>query len=460
MPAARPQHEDGGSGQPRGVADEARLGSEHEPPAAASTQPPRPSRKSQRGLDWFVFFLADTQMGFGPLVAVYLTAQKWTQVDIGLVLTAGGLVALAGQIPGGAVVDAVRSERVLAAWAVAAIGVSALLIGAWPIFVAVLAAKLLHSAASCILGPAIAAISLGLVGHAGISERLGRNARYAAAGAGLAAVGMGAAGYLFSNRSIFFVTAALCIPTMLSLWLIGAGQVDPERAHGGKATPHPGDPMANIRNVMRDRALMIFAGCIALFHLANAAMLPLTASVVTMRSDDWAVALVGACMLVPQLVVVAFAPWIGREAVRIGRRPLLLLGFGALTLRGVLLAFASNPYMLVAVQILDGISAAALAVMVPLIIADVTRGTGHFNLAQGTVGTAVGIGASFSTLLAGYTYDHFGLVPAFLSLAGLAGIGFIAVLAFMPETGASPGESNEFRRGALFPNPSRVHQRR
>jgi MFS family permease len=202
---------------------------------------------------------------------------------------------------------------------------------------------------------------------------------------------------------------------------------------------------------MRNRALMIFAGCVALFHLANAAMLPLTASVVTMRSADWAVALVGACMLVPQLVVAALAPWMGREAVRIGRRPLLLLGFGALTLRGVLLAFASSPYMLVAVQILDGISAAVLAVMVPLIIADATRGTGHFNLAQGTVGTAVGIGASLSTILAGYTYDHFGTVAAFLNLAGLAAVGFIAVLAFMPETGGFPEESNEFRRRALLP---------
>jgi len=452
VPAAWPQHEDARSRQPGGGADPAHdLGSEHEPPPAPSSRPPRPSRKSERGLDWFVFFLADAQMGFGPLVAVYLTAQKWTQVDIGLVLTVGSLVALAGQIPGGALVDAARSERVLAAWAVAAIGGSALLIGAWPVFVAVLAAKLLHSAASCVLGPAIAAISLGLVGHAGISERLGRNARYAAVGAGLAAVGMGAVGYLISNRSIFFVTAALCVPTLLALWLIGAGQVDPERAHGGKATPHPGDPAASFRTLMRNRALMVFAGCVALFHLANAAMLPLTASVVTMRSDEWAVALVGACMLVPQLVVAAFAPWVGREADRIGRRPLLLLGFGALTLRGVLLAFASSPYMLVAVQILDGVSAAVLAVMVPLIIADATRGTGHFNLAQGTVGTAVGIGASLSTIFAGYTYDHFGLVPAFLSLAGLAGTGFIAVLAFMPETGGIPEEGNEFRRRALLP---------
>ena len=452
MPAAWPQHEDAPSRQPRGGAGEAHNeGSEHELRPEPSGLLPGPSRKSQRGLDWFVFFLADAQMGFGPLVAVYLTAQKWTQVDIGLILTVGSLVALAGQIPGGALVDAARSERVLAAWAVAAIGASAFLIGAWPVFAVVLAAKLLHSAASCILGPAIAAISLGLVGHAGISERLGRNARYAAVGAGLAAVGMGAVGYVLSNRSIFFVTAALCLPTLLALWLIGAGQVDPVRAHGGKATPHPGDPTASLRNLLRKRALTIFAGCLALFHLANAAMLPLTASVVTMRSDDWAVALVGSCMLVPQLVVAAFAPWIGREAVRTGRRPLLLLGFGALTLRGVLLAFASSPYMLLSIQILDGISAAVLAVMVPLIVADVTRGTGHFNLAQGTVGTAVGIGASLSTILAGYAYDHFGLVSAFLGLAGLAGAGFLAVLAFMPETGGLPEESNEFRHGTLLP---------
>ena len=211
---------------------------------------PAPSRRSLRGLDWFVFFLADAQMGFGPLMAVYLTAQKWTQGDIGLVLTAGGLVALAGQMPGGALVDAARSERVLAGFGVLAIGASAFIIGVWPVFAVVLAAKLLHSAASCVLGPAIGAISLGLVGHAALAERLGRNARFASVGAGLAAAGMGTAGYFISNQAIFFVTAALCVPTLLALWLIGGGQVDPERAHGGKAAPHPGDP----RRCLRARA--------------------------------------------------------------------------------------------------------------------------------------------------------------------------------------------------------------
>jgi hypothetical protein len=420
--------------------------------------PPRPSPRSLRALDWFVFFLADAQMGFGPLVAVYLTSQKWTQSDIGLVLTAGGLVALAGQMPGGALVDVARSERVLAGFAVAAIGASAFLIGSWPLFAVVLAAKVLHSAASCILGPAIGAISLGLVGHSAVAERLGRNARFASIGAGVAAVGMGTAGYLISNQAVFFVTAALCIPTLVALWLIGPGQVDPERAHGGKAEPHPGDPTATIRMLPRNRPLMIFACCLALFHLANAAMLPLTASVVTMRSSEWAAAMVGACMFVPQLVVAAFAPWIGRQAVRTGRRRMLVLGFSALPIRGVLLAFATSPYAIILVQLLDGISAAALAVMVPLVIADVTRGTGHFNLAQGTVGTAVGVGASFSTVLAGYTYDHFGMVAAFLTLAGIAAAGLTAVLMFMPETGAGMG-SNEFRAKALFHKSSRAPRR-
>jgi hypothetical protein len=337
--------------------------------------------------------------------------------------------------------------------------VSAVVIGIWPFFAAVLAAKVLHSAASCVLGPVIGAVSLGLVGHAAVAERLGRNARFASIGAALAAAGMGAAGYLISNQAVFFVTAALCIPTLASLWLIGAGQGDPERAHGGKAALHPGDPTATIRSLVRNRPLMIFAGCVALFHLANAAMLPLTASVITMRSSEWAAALVGACILAPQLVVAAFAPWVGRQAMIRGRLPLLLLGFGALPVRGALLAFVSSPETLVAVQLLDGISAAVLAVMVPLTIADVTRGTGHFNLAQGVTGTAVGIGASLSTTLAGYAWDYFGIVPAFLGLAGVAAAGFIVVLAFMPETGGLPQKSNEFGRGALFPRSSRAHRR-
>jgi len=451
LPVARPQHGDDQSGRAKA---ERRLGDVdlRMPLVALARTPPAPSRQSLGGLDWFVFFLADAQVGFGPLIAVYLTAQSCTQGDIGFVLTVGGLIALAGQMPGGALVDTARSERVVAAASVFALAASALMLAVWPVFAVVLAAKILHSAASCILGPAIGAISLGLVGHAAVGDRFGRNARFASLGAGFAALGMGTVGYLVSNRAVFFVTVALCIPTLLALGLIRSGEIDAERAHGGKAALHEGDPAEPVYSLVRNRPLMIFAGCLMLFHFANAAMLPLTASVVTMRSSDLAAALVAACILVPQIVVATLAPWVGREAVQTGRRPMLLLGFAALSMRGVLLALVTSPYTLVAVQVLDGLSATVLAVLVPLIIADVTRGTGHFNLAQGAVGSAVGIGASLSPVLAGFTTDSYGSSTAFLGLATLATAGFIAVLMFMPETGGGPfgrgGRSTKTRHPA------------
>ncbi len=195
--------------------------------------PPAPSARSLRGLDWFVFCVADVQTGFGPFVAVYLTTQKWTQGDIGLVLSAAGLVALVGQMPGGALVDAIRSERLLAGLAITTIAFCALTYAVWPTFAVVLTAAILHAAASCILGPAIAAISLGLVGHAAIAERLGRNARFASIGNGLAAGAMGACGYVFSARAVFIVTALLLVPTLLAIRCISAREINPDLAHGG-----------------------------------------------------------------------------------------------------------------------------------------------------------------------------------------------------------------------------------
>ncbi len=403
-------------------------------PPPQSRHGPAPSRASLRGLDWFVFFLADVQTGFGPFVSVYLTAQAWTQVDIGLVLTLGSLIALAGQMPGGAVVDAARSERLVAACGVIAISASAIALAAWPIFLLVLLGRVLHAAASCVLGPAMAAISLGLVGHAGIGERLGRNARFASIGTGLAAAAMGALGYLTSPRYVFFATAALIVPTLIALFHIRPGEIDPERAHGGKHGMGLRKLGEGLLSLLGNRPLVILAACALLFHLANAAMLPLMGSLLTTRSSDLATALIAACIVVPQLVVAAFAPWVGRHAEQWGRRPLLLLGFAALPLRGVLFATVTDPFLLVAVQLLDGISAAALGVLVPLVIADATRGTGRFNLAQGIVGSAVGIGASLSTTLAGYMSDTLGSGAAFCGLAVLGFAGLVVVWAWLPET--------------------------
>jgi MFS family permease len=374
------------------------------------------------------------QTGFGPFVSVFLTTQKWTQVDIGLVLSAAGFVSLIGQMPGGALVDAARSERRVAGIAVTAICFSALGYAALPIFPMVLSAAVLHALASCVLGPAIAAISLGLVGHVAIGERLGRNARFASIGNGLAAAAMGACGYLLSARAVFFVTVVLLLPALLALRTIAPAEIDPERAHGAMPRPRTMKPPIRAGLLMHNRPLLIFAGCLLMFHLANAAMLPLMGSVVTMRSARWATVLIAACIVVPQLVVAALSPLIGRRAQTWGRRPLLLIGFAALPVRGILFATVSNPHLLVAVQLLDGVTAAVFAVMVPLVVADLTRGTGRFNLGQGIVGTFVGIGASLSATIAGYMSDRFGSSAAFAGLAVIAFVGLLVVWFLMPET--------------------------
>jgi MFS family permease len=394
------------------------------------------SSRSRRGLDWFVFFVADVQTGFGPFVAVYLTAQKWTQTDIGLILTVGGLIALFGQIPGGAILDAMRSPRLAAALSVVLIGVSALILALWPVFPAVLGSRILQAGASCILGPAIAALSLGLVRRTEIGERLGRNGSFASIGTGLAAAGMGACGYYISNQAVFFVTAAFVVPALIALLQINTRDIDPNRAHGSSKTQPL--TLAAVKSLLTNRTLAIFALCVLLFHLANAAMLPLVASMLTLQSSQSSAALIAVAMVVPQFVVAILSPTVGRKSQQWGRRPILLIGFSALVIRAILFAAVTPSELIVLVQVLDGISAAALGVLVPLSIADITRDSGRFNLTQGLVGCAMGIGASISTTLAGILSDRFSSSFTFLTLGVVAAIGLAAVWKLMPETRPEP----------------------
>ncbi|WP_315776380.1 MULTISPECIES: MFS transporter [unclassified Bradyrhizobium] len=434
MPIARPSRSPDREPEPDGAAEAGvrpDAGEDH-----GQTSRPAPSRQSLRGLDWFIFFLADVQTGFGPFIAVYLTTQKWTQAQIGLVLSIGGIVGLIGQMPGGAIIDAARSERRVAGLAIAAIGGCALAYAAWPIFPVVAAAATLHAAASCVLGPAIAAISLGLVGPRGMAERLGRNARFASLGNGVAAAVMGTCGYLLSSRAVFLVTFILAFPTLIALSRIREREIDVARAHG--RADHEDKEVARLSNLLgllRLRALLVFALGVFLLQLANAAMLPLMAGVVTTKSSEWAPMLIAFCIVVPQAIVALTSPSVGAVAQQWGRRPLLMLGFAALAMRGALFAVVHDPYVLVAVQIFDGVTAAVFAVMIPLTVADVAFGSGHFNLAQGIVGTASGIGGSLSTVVAGFASDRYGSATAFMGLSGVALTGLLLIALLMPETG-------------------------
>ena len=386
---------------------------------------------SQQGLDWLNFFVANLQTAFGPFIAVYLTGEHWTQGEIGLALSAGTITAIISQVPAGAAVDALANKHLAAFIAILAVIASCLLLVLFPERLPVMAAEVLHGFASCMLNPAIAAITLGLVAahaaHGGapgeLGRRLGRNASFASVGNAVAAGLMGGVGYLISASATFFLGALLAIPGLFALRAIerpkqleadAAAAADPGDDDGLSAPPGASH---SVLVLLRDRRLVAFAICAALFFLSNAAMLPLAAGEITKEAPQQAELIIAVCILAPQLVLAMISPQVGRLAETIGRRPIMLVGFSALPIRGLLLASTSDPWLIVLFQLLDGVSAASFQVMLPLITADLTRGTGRFNLCMGFFGLAVGVGASFSTTLAGFVADR-SVQLGFLMLAG------------------------------------------
>jgi len=399
------------------------------------TASPSPSNASLSGLDGVNFFLAGILAGFGPYLAAYLADQKWTQENIGFVLTASGLAGLLSQLPGGELLDTVRSKRAVVVAGVAMVAVSAIIIAFQPSFPLVFAALMLQGITGGFLGPAIAAISLGLVGHAALPERLGRNQRFASTGNLVTAALMGLIGYFWSYQAIFLTVAALAIPLFVALARIRAPDIHFGRACGAPDHDMPSLPArASLRSLWKSPGLLTFGACLFLFQLANASVLPLVVEDLVYQGEKRSSLVVSALIILPQIIVAVTAPWVGQWAKNWGRRPLLLIGLGALPIRALLFASVVDPTLVVAFQLLDGISGAVLGVLTALVIADVTGGTGRFNLAQGIVGTASGIGASLGTTLFGVVAASFGRTAVFLSIASVALLAVAILWFFMPET--------------------------
>jgi MFS family permease len=424
-------------------------------------------RAANRGLDWFNLCVANIQTGFGPFVAVYLISRGWTQTGIGIALSIGTITSMASQVPAGALVDAMRSKASVAALSVLAFTASALMFAIYPIPLFVYLAEVLHGFSSCTLGPAVAAMSLVLAGGAAMGTRLGRNSRYASIGNGVGAALMGACGSYVSERAVFFLTAAVTLPAvfaLLPLRRIGAVVVADEAVLKENDAARPRAGRAALRNVLFDRRLLVFGACTLLFTFANAPMLPLAASTLTARVGHMASLLIGACIVLPQLIVAIGSPAVGRIADLHGRRRLLLLGCSMLPLRGLLFATLPAPEVVVLIQALDGVAAACFGIMVPLITSDVAGRSGHYNLALGVVGFAMGIGATLSTTAAGWMADHFGSRAAFVGLAGVGLTATLLVLVLMPETrplsGAAVGGGGGTDAGPTRPRTPREPKNR
>jgi MFS family permease len=382
------------------------------------------SSQSRQGLDWMNFFTADVQTGFGAFVSLYLAELQWSQESVGFALTIGRISGVLGVIPAGALADSIRSKRGLAAAGLLMIGIAALILALYPTFSFVLIAEALHGLTAGILGPAIAAISLGLVGRKMMSLRVGRNHRYDAAGNALTAVAMGALGKYFTSKAIFLMAAALVIPALIGLGRIRGDEIDYNRARNA-GRGEKGPTVKSMMELRKYSDLLWFAGCLALFQLSDASMLPLVSERLGQSRLEFDA---------PQLVVAFCSPWVGYCSELWGRKPLLVVGFGLEIIRGAIFSFISNSYLLTAVQILDGLSGAIISVLTIVTITDLTAGTGRFNLARGAVSMITGVAASVSTALSGLLWQRSNATTTFLSLAAVAVLATALLWYRMPET--------------------------
>ncbi|MGJ4942415.1 MFS transporter [Bradyrhizobium sp. HKCCYLS1011] len=416
--------------------------------------------RAGHALDAANFFLADVRDGLGPYLAIYLlTEQKWDEASIGVVMSVATIAGILAQTPAGALVDATRAKRLVMAAAAVIVTVASLLLpvmsGFWPV---TMSQSIAH-AAGVIFPPAIAAVSLGVVGHRAFTARIGRNESFNHAGNAVAALIAGAAAYALGPSAVFYLMAVMAAGSLASVLLIPERAIDHDLARGLQARQQGADDQAGkqpsgLGVLLTCRPLLIFAICVALFHLANAAMLPLVGQKLALQDKNLGTSLMSACIAAAQVVMVPMAMLVGRKADRWGHKRFFLAALAILPLRAVLYTLSDNKAWLVGVQLLDGVGAGIFGAIMPVIVADLMRNTGRFNVAQGAVITAQSIGAALSTALAGLVVVQAGYSAAFLALGAIAAVGLVVCWLWLPETRDTVAAADRNRQTS--PSPSAI----
>jgi len=236
---------------------------------------------------------------------------------------------------------------------------------------------------------------------------------------------------------VFLLVPVFAVLTIIAVLSIPAASIDNNRARdldSVSGTAESPSIAAGYGILFQSRPLAVFGFCVMLFHLANAALLPLVGQKLATAHPKEATAMMSACIVAAQLVMLPIALLVGRTADTWGRKPLFLAGFAVLPLRAVLYTLSDNSWWLIGVQVLDGVGAGIFGALTPLVIADIMRGTGRYNLAQGAIATVQGIGASLSGLAAGVIVDRFGYSAAFLAAGAVALLALVVFALRMPET--------------------------
>jgi MFS family permease len=415
----------------------------------------RETTRASRALDAANFFLADVRQGLGPYLAIYLlTEQKWDEASIGVVMSVATLAGILAQTPAGALVDGTRAKRPVMVAAALIVMAASLMLPLFPRFWPVAISQGIANAAEVIFPPAIAAVSLGIVGHRAFTARIGRNETFNHAGNAAAAAIAGAAAYPFGPQVVFYLLAFMAVASLVSVLAIPESAIDHDLARGlhdtadGQGTGRHQEQPSGLSVLLTCRPLLIFAVCVTLFHLSNAAMLPLVGQKLALQDRNLGTTLMSACIVAAQIIMVPMAMLVGAKADSWGHKRFFLAALLVLPIRGALYTLSDDKAWLVGVQLLDGIGAGIFGAIFPVIVADLMRNTGRFNVAQGAVMTAQSIGAALSTTLAGLVVVKAGYSAAFLSLGAIAALGFAVCWLALPETGARSEATTQLRQTA------------
>ena len=406
--------------------------SSHKPPRSSSSDK---RKQSLKALDRLNFTLGDVRDVFEPYLAIFLSADRhWNQAQVGVAIATTNIAGVLVQTLVGNAVDRVHFKRLLIAMSALAIGTGYGMILRFSMFPAIVAAQALVGIASATVTPAINAVSLGLVGQDKLAKRTGRNEAFNRTGNTITAAIAGALGLWVGRPWIFVMLIALC-----AVSLAIAFQIHGKDINYSAARAEAGDDKAteSWQDLLGDRKLRKFCIAVTLFYLANAALLPLVSQVLAGGKGNAPSFYVSACIVVAQLTMIPVTAWTGKLGDLWGRKPLMLLAFITLLLRALLYAFNQQPWFLVSMEVLNGIASGIFSVLSVVIVADITQGSGRFNLAQGIVQTTIGVGAAVSNLVLGLITHFAGYTAGFLTVAAIAFLGLGWYWFAMPETKTS-----------------------
>lgn len=393
------------------------------------------TQRSRSAIQWVNFFLADVRDGLGPFLAVfYLTTMHWSNVEVGFILTVTGLAGIVAQTPAGAFIDHTHYKRLTLVIVSVIISLTCILAVTFPHYPLVLSLKILMGASASFIAPAIAGITLGLVGPELFAKQVGKNEAYNHAGNVVASLLAGVIGYYLSFKAVFYLVSVMSLCSFISLIFINKKQINHKLARGFSEDQQEQVKVSFVHIFLSCPALMIFTLCVTLFHFSNAGMLPMLGQELAKSNLHAGSLFMSASIITAQVVMIMMAIMVGKKADQWGRKKIFLLGFLVLPIRGVLYTLWHNKFYLVSIQILDGIGAGIFGALFMIVIADLTEGTGRYNITQGAVLTIMGVGAAFSTTFAGFIADKTNYDTAFLSLAGIGLLAFLLFLFCMPET--------------------------